>query len=76
MEYIFGKRATINVLTNDSLVESIAIADGMTLDEIKDHLDKLYPNGYKSVTLGTTIGIFYRVLRKRNTKTSIDALTK
>lgn len=64
--YTFSKKATINVFTNDCTLDVIAIPDGMTLDDIKDELNKLYPNGYKSVTLGTTIGIFYKGLRKRN----------
>lgn len=65
MNYIFSKRPTIKITLYDDSVEIIAIPQAMTFDEIKDNLDKIYPNGYKSVTLGETIGYFSANLRQR-----------
>lgn len=63
MDYIFHKRPTIYVTLNDYSVNIIAIPEGMTFEEIKENLDKIYPNGYQKVTLGETIGCFSKNLR-------------
>lgn len=69
MDYIFHKRPTIYITLNDYSVDTIVIPKEMTFEEIKENLDRIYPNGYQKVTLGETIGCFSRNLRlKQRTK--------